>query len=199
MESNIIMLFITIIIITFALLSYYHILPKKDLIDTKEIQKSYFINFLNRIDIQNKYECAAFATAYVLRHFGEKVDGNSIYKSFPCKLFDGTISPKGIYKCFKSFNYSISFYKGNIDTLKKQISKGIPVIVFIKVYSNKRYLHYVPVIGYDENHFYLAESLKYMINCTETNYNRIIAISDFKVLWRTWIPFYKNTYYVVNK
>ncbi len=74
-----------------------------------------------------------------MRYFGIEVDGNELYKNYPYKLFNGTIAPKGIIKFFNKLGFEASFNKGSIDTLKKQISKGIPVIVFIKVFPNKRF------------------------------------------------------------
>ncbi|GFZ31483.1 hypothetical protein CSC2_20090 [Clostridium zeae] len=188
-----------IVIILIVIISYYYLFPQEDLIDISKIPKSFFIESLNRICIQNNNECAAFSSAFVLRHFGIEADGNELYKNYPKKLVDGTISPKGIIKYFKRNNYNASFFKGNINTLKKQISNGTPIITLVKVFPDKRYLHYVPVVGYDEEYIYLADSLKFTINCNERNYNRKISINDFETIWRTWVPFYKNTYIVVDK
>jgi len=183
-----------IICLIIFILWYYYILPKKDFNNTKEIPKSYFITKTNRIDIQSKYECAAFSSAYVLRHLGKEVDGNELYKKYPRKLLDGTVMPKGIIRYFKRLGLKASFYTGNIDTLKRRISEGVPVIAFIKVLPEKRYLHFVPVIGYDEQNLYLAESLKYLINSNGDFYNRRITIANFEKVWKIWLPFCKNTY-----
>ncbi|GKU30176.1 C39 family peptidase [Clostridium folliculivorans] len=188
-----------IVIILIVIISYYYLFPQEDLIDISKIPKSFFIESLNRICIQNNNECAAFSSAFVLRHFGIEADGNELYKNYPKKLLDGTISPKGIIKYFKRNNYNASFFKGNINTLKKQISNGTPIITLVKVFPDKRYLHYVPVVGYDEEYIYLADSLKFTTNCNKRNYNRKISINDFETIWRTWVPFYKNTYIVVCK
>lgn len=193
--------FITLIIILILiiLVKAYYILPIMDQVHTREIPKSYNINVSNRIDIQNNMECAAFSSAYILRHFGKEANGNELYKDYPKKLIDGNISPKGIINFFTKNGYKVSFVRGDISTLKKQISRGVPVIVFIKVFRNKRYLHYVPVVGYDDEYLYLADSLKFLINCDMDNYNRKILIKEFEALWNTWIPFYKKTYILVDE
>lgn len=188
-----------IVIFIVVMMFYYYMIPRKDVIDTSEVPESYMIRTPNRLDIQPHYECAAFSSAYVLRHLGIEADGNELYKQFPRKLADGTVTPKGILKLFKKRGYDATFYHGNLQTLKKQVSQGVPVIVFIRVAPKQRYLHFVPVIGYDQDHLYLAESLEHTINCEETSYNRKIEIRDFKVLWRTWFPFCKNTYIVIHK
>jgi len=178
---------------------YYYMIPRKDVIVTSEIPESYLIRTPNRMDIQPHYECAAFSSAYVLRHLGIEADGNELYKQFPRKLADGTVTPKGILVLFKKRGYDATFYHGNLQTLKKQVSQGVPVIAFIRVSPKQRYLHFVPVIGYDQDYLYLAESLEHTINCKETSYNRKIKIRDFEVLWRTWVPFCKNSYIVIHK
>ncbi|HCL01310.1 MAG TPA: hypothetical protein DHW61_02670 [Lachnoclostridium phytofermentans] len=60
-----------------------------------------------------------------------------------------------------------------------------------------------PVIGYDDNYFYIAESLEYLANSMEEPecYNRKVSIDDFKKLWdiKEWyMPFYSNTYITVK-
>ncbi|GIP29393.1 hypothetical protein J23TS9_45230 [Paenibacillus sp. J23TS9] len=182
-----------------VLFSFYLIFPRKDIIDTSVFPYSYSIQTLNRSDIQHNYECAAFSSAFVLRHFGIEADGNELYKNFPRRLLDGTVSPKGIIIYFKRLGYDVSFYSGNINTLKKQVNQGVPVIAFIRVFTDKRYLHFVPVVGYDQEHFYLADSLEHTINFNGAYYNRKILISDFEAVWKTWVPFCKNTYIVVRK
>lgn len=190
----------SIFIALIGLISHYYIFPNKDLINTSEIQKTFLIDSNNRIDIQpNNYECAAFSSAYILRNFGVEAEGSELYETYPCKYPDGTVNPKGITEFFKKRGYNAAFYKGDIDTLKKQISCGVPVIAFIKVFPSKSYLHFVPIVGYDEEYLYLADSLKYTINCNMKSYNRKILIKDFENIWRTGIPFYKNTYIVIRK
>jgi ABC-type bacteriocin/lantibiotic exporter with double-glycine peptidase domain len=190
---------VTLIIIGIILMiAYYYTIPKEDTIDTKSYRKSHLVKVKNRIDIQKNNECAAFSTAYILRHFGIEADGNNIYKRFTRKLLDGTIAPKGILKYLSRNSFLAYFYKGNTKSLKMQITKNTPVIVLIRVFSSKRYLHYVPVVGYDEEYFYLAESLEFLKNCDEAYFNRKVKVNEFEQLWRTWIPFYKNTYLTVS-
>lgn len=187
-----------VILIIIAVISYYYKLPKRDSIVTDDLPSSYMIQTLNRMDIQHNNECAAFSSAYILRHLGVEAEGYELYKKYPRKLFDGTVSPKGIIVFFKNLGLDVSFYYGNIDSLKKQLTKGTPVILFIRVFPKKRYLHFVPAIGYDENYIYLADSLKHTINCSDSHYNRKILITDLEVLWKTWLPFHTNSYLVIH-
>lgn len=156
----------------------------------------------NRIDIQSGYKCSAFSSAYVLRHWDIAADGNELYEIMPNKMKDGYVYPKGIQSLFPKYGFKVKYCTGNINALKNEVSKGNPVIVMIKIHPNKNWLHYVPVVGYDENNIFIAESLKESVNCDEKYYNRKIADSEFKKLWNTGMikmPFYRNTYMTVEK
>ncbi|WP_434750889.1 hypothetical protein [Paenibacillus amylolyticus] len=85
-----------------------------------------------------------------------------------------------------------------MNTLRKQISRGVPVILFIRVHADRRFLHFVPVIGYDEAHFYLAESLALKRNCDEVHYNRKMCVNELESLWNTWLPFSHHSYIVIE-
>ncbi|WP_350343157.1 C39 family peptidase [Proteinivorax tanatarense] len=182
--------------------AYLMTLPKP-FYKKREYPVSYQIKRKNKIDIQNKYECAAFSTAYVLRHFGIDADGFGIYKNFPSKTELGLVYPKGIRTYLKQCGFKTSYYKGNVDSLKYHVSKGNPVIVFIKTSKNENTLHFVPITGYDKNYFYIAESLRELINCSagKNSYNRKVSIDEFKKIWdikSLHIPLYSNTYIVVE-
>lgn len=182
-----------------ALAWHYHALPRKDPISTEDTPESCLIDTPNRPAFQSGTECAAFSSAYVMRHLGEKSDGREIYRGYPRKLLDGTVDPRGILVFFKQRGYRATFYRGDADTLKKRISLGVPVIAFIKVYPDKRYAHFAPVVGYDLEHFYLADSLKHRINARGENvYNRKLRIDELERLWRT-NPLYKQSYIVIER
>ncbi|KAA8745244.1 hypothetical protein FE296_25425 [Paenibacillus sp. UASWS1643] len=178
--------------------SIYFSFPKKDRMNTVNVPSTYYIQSSNRLDMQKNYECAAFSSAFVLRHFGLEANGTKLYETYPRKLLDGTVYPKAVVVFFKKLGYRAMYLRGNVNTLKKQISQGVPVILFIRVHPKQRYLHFVPVVGYDETHFYLAESLDHKTNCDEEYYNRKISISELNTLWSSWLPFCQNSYIVVH-
>ncbi|GAA3347680.1 hypothetical protein GCM10017717_22250 [Deinococcus persicinus] len=170
-------------------------------------KRNYPANYLilqnNRIDFQNNTECAAFSTAYVLRHFGMEEEGEALYTQFPSKTRAGTVYSKGIREVLRRKGFQTNYYKGNINTLKYEVSKGTPVIVFIKVQKNRKNLHFVPVVGYDKEYIYLSESLRHLVNCDDDNksYNRKVPINEFKKLWnvkRIHMLLYSNTYITVD-
>lgn len=167
----------------------------------KNYPLTHIITKKNHIDMQKNYECSAYSTAYLMRHYGIQANAEDIYKIMPNKLKNGYVYPKGIVRLLKQQGFKATIRIGNIADLKKEISKDTPVIVLIKVYKNKSYLHYVPVIGYDKENIYIAESLKELTNANDINYNRRISISEFKKLWNTCdlkMPLYKYTYIAVN-
>ncbi|MGO4530215.1 C39 family peptidase [Paenibacillus sp. 2TAF8] len=176
----------------------YYSLPKKDDMYNVKVSSTYFIQAPNKTEVQKNVECAAFSSAYVLRHFGIESEGNELYRTYPRKLLDGTFYPKAIIVFFKKLGYPAMYLRGNMNTLRKQISRGVPVILFIRVHADRRFLHFVPVVGYDETHFYLAESLDFKRNCDEAQYNRKISIDELESLWNTWLPFSHHSYIVIE-
>ncbi|MFE6169364.1 cysteine peptidase family C39 domain-containing protein [Viridibacillus arvi] len=164
---------------------------------------NYLIQQKNRIDFQKNTECAAFSTAYLLRHFGMEAEGEALYTHFPSKTRAGNVYPKGIRKMLRKKGFKTNYYKGNINTLKYEVSKGTPVIVFIKVQKDFNNLHFVSVIGYDEEYIYLSESLRHLVNCDDVHksYNRKVPLNEFKKLWnvkRIHMLLYSNTYIAVD-
>ena len=155
----------------------------------------------NRIDMQKGFQCSAFSTAYVLRHFDKEVDGGTLYSVMPHKMKSGYVYPKGVYDMLRSYGMKAKYCRGNLNALKVDLQKGNPVIVMIRVQKDKDWLHYVPVVGFDEEHVFLAESLSELINCKNVLYNRRLRNEEFMQLWNTAMlkqPFYKNTYFVAK-
>ena len=139
----------------------------------------------NRIDIQKGNECSGYATAYLLRHYDIPANGTEIYQKMPYKASDGCVPPKGIKKVLESYGFHVKYCAGNLNALKAEVCKGNPVIVFIKVKRGKKWLHFVPVVGYDEGNLFLADSAAGSANCSEKAYNRRISNKDFLALWNT--------------
>lgn len=169
----------------------------------RDFPANYLIQQNNRIDFQKNNECAAFSTAYLLRHFGMEDDGEGLYTHFPSKTRVGTVYPKGIRTVLRKKGFKTNYHKGNVSTLKYEVSKGTPVIVFIKTQKDRNYLHFVPVVGYDKEYIYLSESIKKLVNCDDEHnrYNRKVPINEFKKLWnvkRIHMLLYSNTYIAVD-
>ena len=190
------------VVITISINAYLMTLPIP-VLRKRDYPPNYLIQQNNRIDLQKNTECAAFSTAYLLRHFGIEAEGESLYTDFPCKTRAGNVYSKGIRKILREKGFKTSYYKGDIHTLKYEVSKGTPVIVFIKVKEGLNNLHFVPVVGYDKEYIYLSESLGHLVNCDDDNkkYNRKVPIKEFKKLWnvkRIHMPIYSNTYIAVD-
>ncbi|KGR79078.1 cysteine peptidase family C39 domain-containing protein [Ureibacillus manganicus] len=189
------------IIISTLINAYLMSLPTP-VLRKRDYPASYLIQQNNRIDFQDNKECAAFSTAYLLRHFGMEAEGEALYRHFPSKTRTGTVYPKGIRTVLREKGFKTNYYKGNINTLKYEVSKGTPVIVFIKVREGYNNLHFVPVVGYDEEYIYLSESLMHLVNYDDhKSFNRKVPINEFKKLWNIkniHMLLYSNTYITVD-
>lgn len=159
----------------------------------------YMIKSKNYFDYQKHYECSGYASAYALRSLGEDVNGLELYRSFPNKKADGTVAALFLPKNLKTAGYKSSLLFGNISDLKYHVSRGVPVIALIRLNNYQPYLHYVPVVGYDNEYIYIADSLSYMVNSDNESYNRKVPIEEFKELWKTDAFIINNIYLTVNK
>ncbi len=147
----------------------------------------------NRIDYQTPSKCAAYATAYLLRHFREETNGEELYPELKRSL--GFISANSITNVLEQHGYQAKAYHGNIDTLKQHLIEGNPIIVFIRIPKDT---HYAVVVGYDEQCIYLVDSLEENANAQDTRYNRVLTKEAFENVWKTRTLLPKNIYIVVR-
>ena len=181
---------------------------KEDADSEHQFPDTYLITEQNYFDYQPGLECAAFSSAYVLRHFGEEADGLELFEDFPGKLPDGSgVYPSGVKQFWDDLEgYAAEFKSGGtVEELKGLVSTGVPVIVFIHVeepYTTTHNTHYLPLIGYDEEYFYFAESLDYLANCKDgpgLGYNRKTEISKFERLWSNIDGVWEQPYFVITR
>lgn len=164
--------------------------------------KTYRWSETNTIAYQKSTECAGFSLAYVLRSYGIQTDGNEVYARMPGKMKNGAVMPRALLKTIRDYGLYARYVKGDLETLKSDLSQGKKAIVFIRTRLDKNWLHYVPVVGYDEEHVYIAESMHSLENCSEKNYNRKLSNAEFLNYWNTswfYMPFYKYTYLSIQK
>lgn len=158
----------------------------------------YMITTENYFDYQKNYECSGYASAYALRSQGEDVKGLELYKSFTNKSKDGTLPAIYLCKNLNDMGYKCSLRIGFVLNLKHAVSNGVPVLAVVRVRENSQYLHYVPIVGYDEEYFYIADSLDYLVTGETEYYNRKISIDDFKELWETDVFMTDNVYLTIR-
>lgn len=170
--------------------------------DKSMVKDSFLLQSKNRIDLQRSTECSGFSSAHVLRSFGIEAEGNEMYAGMPGKLKSGAVLPKNLKKVLKQHGFRVRYEYGSLKSLQEELCKGNRVIVFVKTRLDKPWLHYVPVVGYDEENVFIAESMRSLVNCKEAFYNRKLSKEEFLKFWdtRAWyMPFYKNTYLVIEK
>ena len=116
--------------------------------------------------------------------YGETANGVELYHqdSFPYK-YEGGAFPR----CFKTFfeelhkGYTTEYYTGTTDDLKDAVSQGIPVIALLLY--NRKSMHYVPVVGYDESHFFIQNSVEKYRNVKDNpSYNESLPIDQFDAM-----------------
>ena len=164
--------------------------PPKDAVEAFHYPPEFFCaNAENRIDCQADGKCAAYAAAYLLRHFGEDADGETLFPELKRPL--GFAPANSIVDVFERRGYQAKACHGSLDTLKQRLTAGTPIIVFIRILGDT---HYAVVTGYDEQHIYLADSLAENANAADARYNRVLTTEDFEAVWKTGTLLPDNIY-----
>ncbi len=163
-----------------------YISPPKDDVNVFDYPPEFFCKTAeNRIDNQTDGKCAAYAAAYVLRHFGEETNGEELFPEL--KRPFGFTSANSITEVFRRHGYSAKACYGTVDTLKQRLTGGVPIIVFLRIPGDT---HYAVVVGYDEQYVYLADSLAENANTSDARYNRKLTMQEFEEMWKngTFLP-----------
>ena len=185
--------FLVVIIGIVFFLAFFN--PPKDKITNPNYPSEFFCDGGGtRIDYQTDGNCAAYATAFVLRSLGEKTDGEQIASEIK-RLF-GFVPAESIVRVFEKHGFSAKAYRGDVDTLKRRLSGGVPVIVFVSIPNDT---HYAVVVGYDAQYFYLVDSLPENKNADGNQYNRRLTIEEFEKIWRTDTVLPDNVYIVADR
>lgn len=171
-----------------------YISPPKDEAGALQYPPEFFCaNAGNRIDYQTDGKCAAYAAAYLLRHFGEDADGEALFPELKRPL--GFASANSIADVLKQHGYPAKACRGSLDTLKQRLAEGYPIIVFIRIPGDT---HYAVVAGYDEQYLYLADSLAENANASDARYNRVLTAEDFEAVWKTGTLLPDNIYIYIT-
>ena len=178
-----------------AVLCFAKIHPPKDRITDLNYPPDFICDSgENRIDFQTGDNCAAYATAFVLRSLGEQTDGETIAPEIQ-RVF-GFVPAKSIVHVFEKHGFSAKAYHGDVGTLKQRLAGGVPVIVFLSIPNDT---HYAVAVGYDTQYFYLVDSLPENKNADGTQYNRKLTIEEFEKVWKTDTVLPDNIYIVVRR
>lgn len=196
------LIFVINTIIIIAVLDWIIIGFAKPSFGKRTGEKSFLLQNKNRLALQRSTECSGFSSAHVLRSFGIEADGNELYAKMPGRLKNGAVLPKNLKKILQQYGFRVRYMRGDLNALKAELSEGNRVIAFVKTRLDKNWLHYVPVVGYNEEEVFIAESLGYLTNCREEFFNRRVKTEEFLKYWNTrawYMPFYKNTYLVIER
>lgn len=183
---------VTAVILALAAAIWFlaYISPPKDEIGAAPYPPEFFCEGAeNRIDYQTDGKCAAYAAAYLLRHFGEDADGEALFPELARPL--GFTPASSIAEVLTRHGHPARACRGSLDTLKQRLAEGQPVIVFLRIPEDT---HYAVVVGYDEQHVYLADSLAENANASDARYNRVLETAAFEALWKTGTLLPDNIY-----
>ena len=169
--------------------------PPKDRITNLNYPSEFFCDSgENHIDYQSDGNCAAYATAYVLRALDEQTDGEKIAPEM--KRIFGFVPAESVVRVFEKHGFSAKVYRGDRGTLKQRLAGGVPIIVFLSIPNDT---HYAVVVGYDAQYFYLVDSLPENKNAEANQYNRRLTVEEFEKIWKTDTILPDNVYIVADR
>ncbi|MBI1910732.1 MAG: C39 family peptidase [Deltaproteobacteria bacterium] len=100
---------------------------------------------------QNTYMCGPAAMASVVGYWGEGKEMDEVAKEVYHEKLRGTL-PIDLLIYAKEKGFDAKFYKGDLDDLKKKISSGTPVILFLNLgYEFYPVGHYIVPTGYNDD------------------------------------------------
>lgn len=169
-------------------------LPKKDTAAAEDVPAEWMAGSGSYIAYQSGNACSAYASAYVLRYLGVETDGEALYPEI--KRVFGFVPVTSVVALFRQYGFAAQSYYGDINTLKKRLSEGVPVIAFIRAGNDT---HYVAVVGYDEEYIYLADSIEGNANADGGVYNRRLRLAEFEEIWKTSAYPMNNVYVVIRR
>ena len=170
-------------------------MPQKDAI-TVDYPDRYLIESPNYFEQQGANQCGGFASAFVLRHFGQDATGKDIYNRLEGKLSSGYVLPQAIRNYFGDTQFQVALYRSDLPRLKTRLAQGDPVIILMG--QGGSWQHYAVVVGYDEENIYLFDSLKQTV-ADQPYYNRSMTTDYFEQLWNNGLPFFERACFTIKQ
>lgn len=126
---------------------------------------------------QEENYCGPASMASVLRYWGDNVSQEETARDIFIPVLKGTITVDMVNYARKR-GFQASSYKGNLESLKEEVDKGHPLILYIHMgipLVPRR--HYMVVVGYDE-------TKKAVIAYSGKDKDLLIPYEDLLKSWR---------------
>lgn len=169
-------------------------LPQKDTIAV-DFPDYYLIETPNYFEQQGINQCGGFASAFVMRHFGQDYLGKDVYGRLGAKLSSGYVLPQAILDYFNGEQYQIALYQSDLPRLKTRVAQGDPIMILMG--QGGSWQHYAVVVGYDEENIYLFDSLKQTVS-DNAYYNRSMPTTYFEQLWNNGLPLFERACFAIK-
>jgi len=134
--------------------------------------------------------CGPVSALMALSYYGVTISQPEAADALKTHSQDKNVSPEEMVSYLSSFGLEArSLVDGNLTTLKKLISAGVPVVLHHRLNLKEDYGHYTVARGYDEAQGVL------IINDSYYGPGRRVAYSEFEQMWdyfnRRYLPVYR--------
>lgn len=164
-------------------------------------QKKFAVPIYTDFERQEKNQCAAYSTAFILRNLGKQAKGIEIYAKIPFKIpISGYVLPKGVISYLQSQGLKPMIYKGDLSSLKARLVQGAtPVIVLVG--NGLFWQHYMTLVGFDDDkcELYFVDSNKANDENAKLPGNRTMTYDYFLKWWSNGLPVFNHVYLTVGE
>jgi hypothetical protein len=145
---------------------------------------------------QSRNSCGSYSSMAFLYEVADSVyDPEYINSNMPSKMKNNYTFPWGVTTFMKRQGVKTRIYwfglfndEYRIRWIKNNIEKGVPVILIV---GNKRYLHYITILGYSGNNFYIYDSNLASDENGDLAGNTSKSIEELFTWWKAaWFKFF---------
>lgn len=125
---------------------------------------------------QERYYCGPASLASVINFYGISVSEEEIAKQVYNPKLNGALS-MDMLNYARAKGLDAAYYKGSMEDIKKEISLGRPLIIFLDLgYSFYPVRHYIVAVGYDDK-------TDYLIAHSGAEKNKIFSYKGIQAAW----------------
>lgn len=125
---------------------------------------------------QTRYNCGPASVASIMNFYGLSITEEETAKEIYTAKLNGTL-PIDILRYARTKGFDVSYYKGSIEDIKKQIARGRPIILFVGLgYFAYPVRHYIVATGYNDE-------MGYLIAHSGKNKDKVFSYKEIQAAW----------------
>lgn len=125
---------------------------------------------------QTRHYCGPASVASIMNFYGLSITEEETAREIYTAKLNGTL-PIDILRYARTKGFDVSYYKGSIEDMKKQISRGRPIILFVDLgYFAYPARHYIVATGYNDE-------MGYLIAHSGKDKDKVFSYKEIQTAW----------------